>query len=163
MATVRNTLRCCISCILPCGSLDVVRVVHSDGTVAEFGRTISAGEVMKANPKHVIRKSSLLATEEGHLVSRVVVLPPEAELQKGKIYFLTPVSPPSKEAAAGRRRKKRVSDGSKGSSIEVTKLLVTDQYLSEIMSENLSVHRDIRRGRVGVWRPHLESISEVSP
>lgn len=145
----------------------MVRVLHADGRVEEYSSRITAGEVMKANPKHVIRKSSLLATEEGHLVSRVVVLPPEAELQKGKIYFLTPVSPPptarSKQAAAGRRRKKRVSDGSKGTSIEVTKLLVTDQYLSEIMSENFSVHRDNRRGRVGVWRPHLESISEVSP
>ncbi|CAI0476094.1 unnamed protein product [Linum tenue] len=33
-----------------------------------------------------------------------------------------------------------------------------DRYLSEIMSEKQRDHR--RRGRAGVWRPHLESISE---
>lgn len=48
-----------------------------------------------------------------------------------------------------------------GSGISVTNLVVSDRYLSEILSEKLTTgQKDKRRGRVGVWRPHLESISE---
>lgn len=163
---MKNTLRCCISCVLPCVSLDVVCIVHSDGWVEELDRSVLAGEVMKAHPKHVVKKSSLFRTEEGHVVSRVVILPPEAELKKGRIYFLSPVPPspppPLPKSRPG-RRKRRVSEGRKGGSNEAERNTVADQYLSEIMSENISIDSDHRRGRVAVWRPHLESISELSP
>ncbi|KAK4386549.1 hypothetical protein Sango_2525500 [Sesamum angolense] len=45
--------------------------------------------------------------------------------------------------------------------ITVANLLISDRYLSEILSERISTQKDRRRGRVGVWRPHLESISET--
>ncbi|XP_068664040.1 uncharacterized protein [Aristolochia californica] len=163
MGAMKNTIRCCISCILPCGALDVIRIVHSNGRVEEFSKTIRAGEVMKAHPQHVLRNSSLSASEG--VVPRFVILPPDAELQRGKIYFLMPVSSPPEKARGSpsrKRKKKRVDETNTGSSNEMTKLLVSDHYLSEILSEKISTQRDRRRGRIGVWRPQLESISEAS-
>lgn len=81
-----NTIKCCIACMLPCGALDVVRVLHANGRVEEYSRTVRAGEVMKANPKHVLGLPSCQG-----LVQKTVVLPPDSELQRGKIYFLIPV------------------------------------------------------------------------
>ncbi|KAJ4976491.1 hypothetical protein NE237_001597 [Protea cynaroides] len=158
-----NTIRCCISCILPCGVLDVIRIVHSNGRVEEFSRAIRAGEVMKANPKHVLRKPSSPSEANNGSVPKIVIVPPDAELQRGKIYFLMPVSLPDKtQSGSSTKRRRRREQDYTGSSISVKKHLISDQYLSEILSEKISTQRDRRRGRVGVWRPHLESISETS-
>ncbi|XP_010277021.1 PREDICTED: uncharacterized protein LOC104611586 [Nelumbo nucifera] len=161
---MKNSIRCCISCILPCGSLDVIRIVHSNGHVEEFSRTIQAGEIMKAHPKHVLRKPSSPSESNDGVVPKIVILPPDAELQRGKIYFLMPMnSPPEKTKPTGsnKRKKKREQESNGNSSIAVAKLLISDQYLTEILSEKISTQRDRRRGRVGIWRPHLESISEA--
>ncbi|OVA13624.1 Protein of unknown function DUF4228 [Macleaya cordata] len=169
-----NSIRCCISCILPCGALDVIRIVHSNGKVEEFSRTIRAEDIMKANPKHVLKKpTSSLSTDGDCVVQKIVIVPPDAELQRGKIYFLIPASPApdhhkkksstrSANSATRRTAKKKVAEDHQNS-INMTKLLISDRYLKEILSENKvsSNHRDRRRGRVGVWRPHLESISEI--
>ncbi|KAJ4980407.1 hypothetical protein NE237_031244 [Protea cynaroides] len=160
---MKNSIRCCISCILPCGALDVIRIVHSNGRVEEFSGTIRAGEVMKANPKHVLRKSSSASETDNGAVPKIVIVPPDAELQRGKIYFLMPVSSVPEKTQTGstaRRRRRREQDNT-GSSVSVTKLPISDQYLTEILSEKISTQKDRRRGRVGVWRPHLESISET--
>uniref|UniRef100_A0A0D9V5W1 DUF4228 domain-containing protein n=1 Tax=Leersia perrieri TaxID=77586 RepID=A0A0D9V5W1_9ORYZ len=194
-----DTIRCCIACILPCGALDVVRIVHSNGRVEEISGPVLAGEIMKAYPKHVLRKPPSTCPSDGGgggiVVQKPVILPPNAELQKGKIYFLMPVmAPPEKDkekdkekakaaaqaqapAAAARRRRRRKEtegdqsggrDGSNGpaasarvgSEGEKERLLANERYLSEIMKEKASTARDRRRGRVAVWRPHLESITE---
>ncbi|KAK9150557.1 hypothetical protein Syun_008866 [Stephania yunnanensis] len=190
---MKNTIRCCISCILPCGALDVIRVVHSNGRVEEFSQSVRASEIMKAHPKHVLRKPTSGAADEG-IVPKIVVVPPDAELQRGKIYFLIPVAaPPSAQSEKNRKSsstttsarkkiKKRevlqemLNNNSRSpssttttttttrttSSISMTSHLLSDQYLTEILSENRSTQvRDRRRGRVAVWRPHLESISET--
>nr|AMN87041.1 hypothetical protein [Paspalum vaginatum] len=106
-----ETIKCCIACILPCGALDVVRIVHSNGRVEEIsGGPVLAGEIMKAYPKHVLRKPPSTCPADGAgggiVVQKPVILPPNAELQKGKIYFLMPVMvapaapAPDKAAAA---------------------------------------------------------------
>ncbi|KAF8409050.1 hypothetical protein HHK36_005122 [Tetracentron sinense] len=159
---MKDTIRCCISCILPCGALDVVRIVHSNGHVEEFSRTIRAEEVMKAYPKHVLRKPSS-PSEEGD-VPNIVTVPPDAELQRGKIYFLIPVSSQPKKIRSGsttRRKNKRESENN-GSSIAVTKLLISDQYLTEILSEKISTQRDQRRGRVDIVVVTLNSSGRIS-
>ncbi|GLJ37503.1 hypothetical protein SUGI_0761980 [Cryptomeria japonica] len=192
-----NSLRCCIACMLPCGALDVVRVVHVNGHVEEFSKTVKAGEVMKAHPKHVIRKSSCQG-----IVHRIIVLPPDAELQRGNIYFLIPTSclqnykdkdakisgnshkksgsspNPASKRPSGRRSRREQSasavapDGSQTAepSIrikqcgDVTKLVISEQYLADVLSEKAqrSGRHSRKNSRVGVWRPHLESISEVA-
>ncbi|KAM0938593.1 hypothetical protein DsansV1_C23g0179861 [Dioscorea sansibarensis] len=175
---MKETIRCCISCILPCGALDVIRIVHANGRVEEISRAVRAADILQDYPKHVLRKppsssSSTFSDYDDHDVShhrKAIIVPPNAELQRGKIYFLMPVatSPavPEKQRVNGRRRRKKrdVDSHDHGVMNDRTRLLVSDdQYLSEILSEKvMSSQRDRRRGRVAVWRPHLESISEAS-
>ncbi|TYI23296.1 hypothetical protein ES332_A06G155300v1 [Gossypium tomentosum] len=189
---MKNTIRCCISCILPCGALDVIRIVHSNGRVEEISGSIKASDIMKAYPKHVLKKPSSSSSDDG-MVPKIVIVPSDAELQRGKIYFLIPLpSTPDKtrsKTSSTTKKKKRdrldtttnnngggassngrnrqhnhsrsMSNANKNNNtISMSNLLISDQYLSEILSEKLSTQRDRRRGRVGVWRPHLESISE---
>lgn len=170
---MKNTIRCCISCILPCGALDVIRIIHSNGRVEEISGTIKASEIMKAHPKHVLKKPSSPSSDDG-VVPKIVVVPPDAELQRGKIYFLIPVPATTgdhqkaRSRSSSTKKKRRDQSHSNGNNnmnnvngiSMTTNLLVSDQYLSEILSEKLSTQRDRRRGRVGVWRPHLESICE---
>ncbi|CAA6665623.1 unnamed protein product [Spirodela intermedia] len=149
---MRETIKCCMSCILPCGALDVIRIVHANGKVEEISHAVRAGEIMQAYPKHVLRKPP------------AVIVPPTAELRKGKIYFLMPVSSAGREGAAGVGKEEEEEEDmqSHGSATDIASLLLSDRYLSDILSEKASSQRDRRRGRVGVWRPHLESISEVT-
>ncbi|XLR20452.1 hypothetical protein S83_048364 [Arachis hypogaea] len=49
MWRMKKSIRGCISCILPCGALDVIRIVHSNSRVEEITtRTIKAADVMRA-------------------------------------------------------------------------------------------------------------------
>ncbi|XP_052202204.1 uncharacterized protein LOC127807974 [Diospyros lotus] len=158
---MKNTIRCCISCILPCGALDVIRIVHTNGRVEEITGTVRAAEIMKAHPKHVLKKPST-SSGEG-CCPKIVIVPPDAELQRGKIYFLMPVPASTPEKSKYRRKRKdpQTKTPAAANNISVKNLLVSDRYLSEILSEKLSTQRDRRRGRAAVWRPHLESISET--
>ena len=175
---MKNSIRCCISCILPCGALDVIRIVHSNGRVEEITGTIKASDVMKAHPKHVLKKPcspSSISEDDGSGgggVRSIVIVPPDAELQRGKIYFLMPLPPTpppqTQEKKKNMQRRKKIMRGhserrNSNSSISVGSFVASsDGYLNDILSEKLSTHRDRRRGRVAVWRPHLESISESS-
>lgn len=188
---MKNTIRCCISCILPCGALDVIRIVHANGKVEEISGSVKAAEIMKIYPKHVLKKpsSSYYSSEGGGVCPKIVIVPPDAELKRGKIYFLMPLPTPSSEknrsksssTTTTRKKKTRSSSSSSISSSSSSQgrhsnansnnsingnsnnmMVSNDQYLSEILSEKVSTQRDRRRGRVGVWRPHLESISEAA-
>ncbi|KAG8365539.1 hypothetical protein BUALT_Bualt18G0115600 [Buddleja alternifolia] len=164
---MKNTIRCCISCILPCGALDVIRIVHTNGRVEEISGSVKAAEIMKLHPKHVLKKPSS-PSDEG-VCPKIVVVPPDAELKRGKIYFLMPLpsaqAPDKDRSRSSAKRKKREilvgnNNNNNNNTLE-TDLLISDRYLSEILSEKISTQREQRRGRVGVWRPHLESISET--
>ncbi|ESQ33957.1 hypothetical protein EUTSA_v10008836mg [Eutrema salsugineum] len=193
---MKETIRCCIACILPCGALDVIRIVHSNGHVEEISGTITASEIMRAHPKHVLKKPSSPPSDHHHedrddviSATKIVIVPPEAELQRGKIYFLMPATKSDKHAAGGKTRreksnanavKKRVpnrrrrdQDGGdinksngenngkdKNEDKDLSLMVSDDRYLTEILSEKVATQKDRRKGRVGVWRPHLESISE---
>ncbi|KAL8045749.1 hypothetical protein ABFX02_08G134100 [Erythranthe guttata] len=171
---MKNAIRCCIACILPCGALDVIRIVHTNGRVEEIGGgAVTAAEIMKLHPRHVLKKPSS-PSELGGMCPKIVVVPPDAELKRGKIYFLMPLPPaPEKtrqRSSAKRNKVLKENSGSGGNgsttaktgcSISVANLLISDRYLTEILSEKISTQRDRRRRRVGVWRPHLESISET--
>lgn len=163
-----NSLRCCLACVLPCGALDLIRIVHLNGCVEEITRPITAGEVLKANPNHVLSKPS----SQG-VVRRILILSPETELKRGSIYFLIPAAslPPEK-----RRHVKHVSgrtshiDNEKNevNNIVCSKKSINDLSSSQqcddqgsvISKEKKCSRRDRRNGRGGLWRPRLESISE---
>ncbi|KAG6405116.1 hypothetical protein SASPL_132698 [Salvia splendens] len=162
MTAMKNTIRCCISCILPCGALDVIRIVHTNGRVEEIsGGAVTAAEIMKLHPKHVLKKPS---TAADGMCPKITVVPPDAELRRGKIYFLMPLPPqpqPKRKKSEGSRSGKIASKTAENNN-SVAELLVSDRYLSEILSEKVSSQRDRRRRRGRVWRPHLDSISEAA-
>ncbi|KAI3942574.1 hypothetical protein MKW92_016105 [Papaver armeniacum] len=147
-----NSLRCCLACVLPCGALDVIRIVHLNGHVEELTRPISAGEVLKANPNHVISKPS----SQG-VVRRILILSPETELKRGNIYFLIPSSSlPEKK----RRQLKKIAKTN--SSVVPTTVSPTkaSQEETEADYKVKSSSRRLRKSRSIVWRPHLDSITE---
>ncbi|EOA27942.1 hypothetical protein CARUB_v10024112mg [Capsella rubella] len=80
-----NSLRCCLACVLPCGALDLIRIVHLNGHVDEITRPMTAGEILQANPNHVLSKPC----SQG-VVRKILILSPESELKRGSIYFLIP-------------------------------------------------------------------------
>ena len=156
-----NSLRCCLACVLPCGALDLIRIVHLNGYVEEITRPVTAGEILKANPNHVLSKPC----SQG-VVRRILILSPDSELKRGSIYFLIPASSvPDKKKSDNNAIKKSTKKSKKStttisSTAGFSDSIDCDRYLSEIISEKKSSRRDRRSGRVGVWRPHLESISE---
>ncbi|XP_022853252.1 uncharacterized protein LOC111374747 [Olea europaea var. sylvestris] len=141
-----NSLRCCLACVLPCGALDLIRIVHLNGYVEEITRPITAGEVLKSNPNHVLSKPSCQGVPR-----RILILSPESELKRGSIYFLIPASslPAEKKKTLNYLKKspKKCSYGE-------------PDFVPESNSEKNSSRRERKKGRVGVWKPHLQSISE---
>nr|XP_043638269.1 uncharacterized protein LOC122609281 [Erigeron canadensis] len=158
-----NSLRCCLACVLPCGALDLIRIVHLNGYVEEITRTITAGEVLKNYPNHVLSKPC----SQG-VVRRILILSNSTELKRGSIYFLIPSSsvpenkrhPQQKNVTKKPKRmtKVSVSDVPKGENV------VVDVNSSDIVvvSERKKVgHRRARRTvQANEWKPHLESIFE---
>ncbi|KAJ8768720.1 hypothetical protein K2173_023624 [Erythroxylum novogranatense] len=153
-----NSLRCCLACVLPCGALDLIRIVHLNGYVEEITRPVTAGEILKDNPNHVLSKPC----SQG-VVRRILILSPESELKRGSIYFLIPAS----SVPSDKKKSGNIShETNKKSSVRSTKCYGdvasdSDRYLKEVVSSGKHTSRRERRtGRSGVWRPHLQSISE---
>ncbi|XP_040380469.1 uncharacterized protein LOC102700899 [Oryza brachyantha] len=84
-----NSLRCCLACVLPCGALDLIRIVHLNGRIEEYGRPVAAGEILAANPNHVLSKP---CSQGSVAVRRILIVSPDSELERGEIYFLIPAS-----------------------------------------------------------------------
>lgn len=141
-----NNLRCCLACILPCGALDMIRVVHLNGLVEELSQPISAGDILRANPGHILTKP----TSHG-VVHRILILSPGSELKRGSIYFLIPSSSvPEKK----RVHRKKLSPSMKSSK----SCTYNDQ--NEINDAQPGKKSSRKVGRMKVWQPHLEKISE---
>ncbi|XLS91229.1 hypothetical protein HN51_067237 [Arachis hypogaea] len=116
------SIRGCISCILPCGALDVIRIVYSNGRIEELTtRTINAADVMRAHPNYILKKYS---------PSNLLIVPPHADFHRGNIYFLIPLPPPPNQHATA-----------------------VDQHLSTSTHTSISC-------RLTLWRSHLDTISE---
>ncbi|KAJ4751034.1 hypothetical protein LUZ62_085439 [Rhynchospora pubera] len=148
-----NSLRCCLACVLPCGALDVVRIVHLNGQVEEFSCQITAEQILEANPNHVITKA---CSNNG--TRRIGIVSPDSELKRGNIYFLIPNSSiPEKKKKKKEQKKKQFKPEPK-----MATTVDDDNYLRELLSEKRSSHRRRKSVRVAVWRPQLESIMEES-
>ncbi|KAE8773841.1 hypothetical protein D1007_53844 [Hordeum vulgare] len=172
-AAMGNSLRCCLACMLPCGALDVVRVVHLSGHVDELTCPLIASDVLAAHPSH-----ALTAAGSAGAARRIVIVSPDSELKRGRIYFLIPTacSAPAAElkrpkpghGACESKTKKRHGhhDGHRKSGAAVAAAASTaeqDNYLRELLTEKRETSHRRRRSssaRSGVWRPRLESIAE---
>ncbi|XP_062186662.1 uncharacterized protein LOC133890237 [Phragmites australis] len=160
-----NSLRCCLACMIPCGALDVVRIVHLSGHVDEFSGPVAAASVLAAHPNHTLTTAWSPSGAPGCASRKLVIVSPDSELKRGRIYFLIP----SATLPADRRTKK---GGSKKSNKRPSRhhaksakdTAEQDNYLRELLSEKTASgggHRRRRSGaRIGVWRPQLESIVE---
>ncbi|KAL6608275.1 hypothetical protein ACP70R_041338 [Stipagrostis hirtigluma subsp. patula] len=169
-----NSLRCCLACVLPCGALDLIRIVHLNGRVEEYGRPVAAGEILAANPNHVLSKPC----SQG-VVRRILIVSPDSELERGEIYFLIPAAsvPPEKKKTKSTKSSLPASHGdqAKTAVAATTTLPASCHGKSHRLKSNgrrdsgdvpsakrSSSHR--RRtsagGRAAVWRPHLECIVE---
>ena len=173
-----NSLRCCLACMVPCGALDVVRIVHLSGHVDEFSCAVAAATVLAANPNHTLTTAWSPSGEPGCGSRKLVIVSPDAELKRGRIYFLIPSATLPADRRSGKKQsscgsKKSSSGGSKRpgqsrhrhhsakKSAAAGDTAEQDNYLRELLSEKTGGHRRRRRGaRVGVWRPQLESIVE---
>ncbi|AAF82221.1 Strong similarity to a hypothetical protein T27E13.3 gi/7487480 from Arabidopsis thaliana BAC T27E13 gb/AC002338 [Arabidopsis thaliana] len=164
-----NSLRCCLACVLPCGALDLIRIVHLNGYVEEITRSITAGEILQANPNHVLSKPC----SQG-VVRKILILSPESELKRGSIYFLIPDSslPEKKRRRKDTpRRKKNLQNPSADAAGREIKgdeecVKLCEKYLEEVVSsastgkEHRHRRRHSRSASVSTWRPLLDSISE---
>ncbi|KAI3676390.1 hypothetical protein L1987_85996 [Smallanthus sonchifolius] len=149
-----NSLRCCLSCLLPCGVLDMIRIVHLNGFVEEITRPVTAGEVLTNYPNCVLTEPS----SQG-VVRRILILSSNTELKRGGIYFLIPAS-----SVPENKRKPRPE------SLMIKTVMGDAVSVSSggdlKMSSGVVVEKKVRRQRGrrsvdgGDWRPHLESICE---
>ncbi|CAA0820619.1 Unknown protein [Striga hermonthica] len=132
-----SLIRCCLACILPCGALDLIRVVHLNGYVEELTGRVTAGEVLKSHPSHVLTSPC----SQGAMARRILIVSPGTELKRGSIYFLVPESLLHGHEKVGTKKK----GGSK---------------LPRVAEKNEP--RSLRRRKVAAdeWRPRLESILE---
>ncbi|KAG7946706.1 hypothetical protein I3843_14G055100 [Carya illinoinensis] len=153
-----NSLRCCLACVLHCGALDLIRIVHLNGYVEEITHPVTAGEILEANSNHVLSKPC----SQG-VVRKILIVSPDSVLKRGSIYFLIPASslPEKKKRGNNLSKSSKKSKKCSGTS-DVDHVSNCDRYLSDIISDKKpSRRRDRRTGQVGgVWEPHLESISE---
>jgi hypothetical protein len=156
-----NSLRCCLACVLPCGSFDVVRIVHLSGHIEEYTRPVTAGEVIAAHPNHVLSRPS---SQGG--ARRILIVDSDSELKRGCFYFLVPASSvlEKKNKPATQQEKKKVRPKKtvpcSAAAAQAARGNNGDRYLSEVLSEGKASLRHRRSIRKTVWRPHLHSIVE---
>ncbi|CAO2195111.1 unnamed protein product [Urochloa humidicola] len=178
--TMGNSLRCCLACMVPCGALDVVRIVHLSGHVDEFSCPVAAAAVLASNPNHTLTTAWSPTGAPGCASKKLVIVSPDSELKRGRIYFLIPSATlpadrrskkqqgagvSKKSGGGGGKRPSRRHHGAKKSAAAGDTTAEQDNYLRELLSEKTAAssggHRRRRSGaRVGVWRPQLESIVE---
>lgn len=154
-----NSLRCCLACVLPCGALDLIRIVHLNGHVEEITSPITAYEVMKNYPNHVLSKPC----SQGTMARRILIVSPESELKRGSIYFLIPASsvPEKKKIKKSPKITTKINHSKKCHvSIHHNDVDDRDQNLNESRLKKSSSHRRSKSGKVVVWTPQLTSISE---
>ncbi|KAL0458581.1 UNVERIFIED_CONTAM: hypothetical protein Slati_0485300 [Sesamum latifolium] len=135
-----NSLRCCLACVLPCGALDLIRIVHSNGYVEELPGRVTAGEVLTNYPDHVLTKPCSQGVPR-----RILILSPDSDLKRGSIYFLIPSS-----SLPGHEKSKK----------KMKKYSSSKQQPTIAAEDKKSPSCRRRKMTAEVWRPHLESIYE---
>jgi hypothetical protein len=135
---------------------------------------VAAATVLAANPNHTLTTAWSPSGAPGCASKKLVIVSPDSELKRGRIYFLIPSatlpadrrskkqgSSKKSGGGSGKRPSRRHHHAKKSSAGDTAE---QDNYLRELLSEKTASsggHRRRRSGaRVGVWRPQLESIVE---
>ncbi|KAJ8458716.1 hypothetical protein OPV22_031642 [Ensete ventricosum] len=147
-----NNLRCCLALHPPLGRL---RRGSSRPTLTARSRSTTAatsppGRIMAANLDHFLTQPC----SQG-VARRTLVVPEESQLNRGHIYFLVPTStsPAQQKQKKSDRREKPAK---KAPSIDVA----SSEDHGCLAAEKKPSHRRRWSGRVGAWRPCLESVRE---
>ncbi|CAO2840020.1 unnamed protein product [Amaranthus hypochondriacus] len=157
-----NSLRCCLACVLPCGALDLIRIVHLNGYVEEITRSVTAGEILQSYPNHVLSKP---CSQGNYMVRKIMILSSDSELKRGSIYFLIPDSSlPSDHSKSKKSCGQNKIKGQKFNHHDHHDLVDHD-HVCETKSKSKSKYgkhqrRRSSRGKSGIWHPHLEIITE---
>ncbi|KAM3197173.1 hypothetical protein ACQJBY_072690 [Aegilops geniculata] len=162
-----NSLRCCLACVLPCGALDLVRIVHLSGRVDEYGRAVLAGEILAAHPNHVLSRPCGSRQQAGPRI--VIIVSPEAELERGEIYFLLPAASVPADAKKKAKTKREPSPGAAAAEEGRRHHRHHVRSKSEGSAATAAVegrHQQQHRRRMSTgshatsWHPHLARIAE---
>lgn len=120
------------------GSKQVVTVLQSDGRVLEFSCSLRVADLLYDHPKHfVCHSSALLLLQQGKM------LPQNAQLMRGEVYFLLPVpksnpesqSPPMSAENAVSVTSTQQLPQEEAKAAGTMKFLITKQQLAKILAE----------------------------
>ncbi|GAB2274283.1 hypothetical protein Dimus_009049 [Dionaea muscipula] len=179
-----NSLRCCLACVLPCGALDLIRIVHLNGHIQEVSGPITAVDFLRAYPDHALISKPCSPQGQAGVDRRrpgILILSPDAELQRGRIYLLIPESSlmdtknrriigtaRTSGGGGGDRQSRPNSSANKSGKVYAGKGdVITSrrfEFSDSVSAKNKpkSSRQDRKRGQVAAWRPHLHSICEDS-
>ncbi|PWA51020.1 hypothetical protein CTI12_AA467720 [Artemisia annua] len=145
-----NSLMCCLSCMLPCGALDLIRIVHLNGHVEEITHPVTAHDVLINYPNHVLTKSS-----SHGVVRRILIISDGTKLNRGNIYFLVPLSSIPESTRKHHQKLKPVMAPT------ITNDISSPSSHVRVVSTKSCRPRKARRTiQTRDWKPILESIFE---
>ncbi|KAG6553302.1 hypothetical protein Mapa_005036 [Marchantia paleacea] len=178
------------SCVSPDVSKLSVKVVHPDGKMEEFRRSVVVAELMMEHPNHFVCHSSALTN-----INKKSMLSAEIELEAGRLYYLLPydkfqgILTPEVTDAPGNKPARAVNAiqqlaqakfeiQNKANSM-VTRVTIKGDDLSHLLSEVgkaagrrtplvsysspdlRSLYTNQLLTRSNSWKPMLETIQEV--
>ncbi|KAK8598295.1 hypothetical protein V6N13_094268 [Hibiscus sabdariffa] len=144
------SLRCCLACVLPCGALDLIRIVHLNGQVQEITPPVTAADILHAYPNHFLSKPS----SQG-----LARISPHSQLKRGAIYFLIPASSLPTHDNKNISPKQSFSNSKNCGHNDPDHRSLPNLSISDLKRSG-RCRRNHRNSRERVWQPHLASISE---
>ncbi|GFP83049.1 hypothetical protein PHJA_000448000 [Phtheirospermum japonicum] len=155
-------------------SIAIIRLIKSDGVVEIYERPITASEVMKEHPKHMVCRS-----DSFYIGQKTAALSHHDRLSPGQNYFLLPANFfQSALSFASFLRCPRSSSSdfqlektpSGGLRIKVTEDMIIQHHKQQVekaqrivricTTPQLRKDYDLLVGRRGHWKPKLDTIAE---
>ncbi|KAJ7566907.1 hypothetical protein O6H91_02G123600 [Diphasiastrum complanatum] len=152
-----------------------IAVLRVDGKVVEFTRKLRVADLMMSYPHHVLCNASFILSRR-----KSKVLPPNAMLQYGKVYFLIPISSDQTSGSFSFLSSNSDTDpllqtktlternGTKGSANFVIPQELLDRIFPDRHNSSRKkkysrklVKQPSRKKSSAAWSPGLESISEL--
>ncbi|PIN19537.1 hypothetical protein CDL12_07768 [Handroanthus impetiginosus] len=133
-----NSLRCCLACVIPCGALDLIRIVHLD--------ILSPDSELKRGSIYFLIPASSLPADKNKKILKKFSKKKSMEITAGKLPEIATGKPPE------------INPGELTEIISGKSPKISAGKLPEKKSS--SRRRNRSRSSGGAWIPNLESISE---